>query len=154
MKPDDFIYADPPYDVEFRQYAKEGFEWPEQVRLAEWLAHHPGPVVLSNQGTDRVIDLYRECGFDTRTLPASYVISCTRTGLPRSRCWCGGISIHSCKPLSAFELLPNLSALVIVRTPLWPYQRRSRSPLAGGRIDPNIGAEDRDPPRPGGKRGG
>src|SRR5262249_12385022 len=42
----DFIYADPPYDVEFTKYAKEGFDWDDQVRTATWLARHPGPVVL------------------------------------------------------------------------------------------------------------
>src|SRR5919109_496163 len=28
----DFIYADPPYDVEFTQYSKQGFSWDDQVR--------------------------------------------------------------------------------------------------------------------------
>src|SRR5207245_6848436 len=32
LKADDFVYADPPYDVEFRQYSKDGFGWHEQVR--------------------------------------------------------------------------------------------------------------------------
>ena len=35
---DDFIYADPPYDVPFRQYSRHGFDWDEQERLARWLA--------------------------------------------------------------------------------------------------------------------
>jgi DNA adenine methylase len=55
LQPDDFIYADPPYDVEFTSYAKEGFSWEEQVRAAEWLARHPGPVVLSNQATEKLV---------------------------------------------------------------------------------------------------
>jgi DNA adenine methylase len=29
---DDFVYADPPYDVEFTQYAKGGFSWEDQER--------------------------------------------------------------------------------------------------------------------------
>src|SRR5271168_5298900 len=29
----DFVYADPPYDVEFTQYAKENFGWRDQERL-------------------------------------------------------------------------------------------------------------------------
>jgi len=37
----DFVYADPPYDVEFTQYAKGGFVWDDQVRTAEWLSTHP-----------------------------------------------------------------------------------------------------------------
>ncbi|HHY59112.1 MAG TPA: Dam family site-specific DNA-(adenine-N6)-methyltransferase, partial [Clostridia bacterium] len=38
LDPEDFVYADPPYDVEFTQYAAQGFTWEDQVRLAEWLA--------------------------------------------------------------------------------------------------------------------
>ena len=53
LEPDDFVYADPPYDVEFTHYSKGGFSWDDQVRTAKWLAKHPGPVVLSNQATPR-----------------------------------------------------------------------------------------------------
>jgi DNA adenine methylase len=77
VRPDDFIYADPPYDVEFTQYSKEDFDWEDQVRLAEWLAKHPGPVVLSNQATARVVKLYKKLGFATRLLDAPRKISCT-----------------------------------------------------------------------------
>lgn len=74
---DDFVYADPPYDVEFTQYAKEGFNWEDQVRLAEWLSIHKGPVVLSNQATKRIVKLYRDLGFKMQCLPAPRMISCT-----------------------------------------------------------------------------
>ena len=77
IKASDFIYADPPYDVEFRQYAKEGFSWQDQIRLAEWLASHTGPVVLSNQATDRIISLYKSLGFQLEFLEAPRMISCT-----------------------------------------------------------------------------
>src|SRR5262249_42020069 len=50
----DFIYADPPYDVEFTKYAKTGFNWDDQVRTATWLSVHKGPVVLVNQATERI----------------------------------------------------------------------------------------------------
>jgi DNA adenine methylase len=76
LRPDDFIYADPPYDVEFTQYSKEGFGWEEQVRLAEWLAAHPGPVVLSNQATPRVVKLYEDLGFSLEMHQAPRMISC------------------------------------------------------------------------------
>ncbi|MHB8627549.1 MAG: DNA adenine methylase [Aggregatilineales bacterium] len=76
-KPDDFIYADPPYDVEFTSYSKEGFTWDDQVRLAEWLAVHPGPVVLSNQATERIVRLYERFGFTLRYYQAPRRISCT-----------------------------------------------------------------------------
>ena len=72
----DFIYADPPYDVEFTSYSAGGFTWDDQRRLARWLAEHPGPVVASNQATPRVLRLYRKLGFEVRTVPAPRRISC------------------------------------------------------------------------------
>ena len=66
LKPDDFVYADPPYDVQFTHYSKGGFAWEDQVRAAEWLARHRGPVILSNQATKRIVALYKGLGF---TLP-------------------------------------------------------------------------------------
>jgi DNA adenine methylase len=74
---DDFVYADPPYDVEFTQYSKGGFGWSEQVRTAEWLAKHRGPVVLSNQATPRILELYRDLGYRLVRLNAPRRISCT-----------------------------------------------------------------------------
>ena len=84
LDPGDFIYADPPYDVPFRQYSREGFAWEDQVRLARWLARHAGPVALSNQATERIVGLYRELGFSLRFLDAPRMISCTgdRTRAP------------------------------------------------------------------------
>ena len=76
LKPDDFIYADPPYDVEFTQYSAGGFNWEAQVRLAHWLCKHPGPVALSNQLTPRIRELYSDLGFSLRTLDAPRRISC------------------------------------------------------------------------------
>ena len=73
----DFIYADPPYDVEFRQYSKEGFNWKDQVRLAHWLARFQGPVVASNQATERIVELYDSLGFQIKILDAPRMISCT-----------------------------------------------------------------------------
>lgn len=73
----DFIYADPPYDVEFRQYSKEGFDWEDQKRLAQWLSNHKGPVITSNQATDRILSLYDCFGFQIEVLDAPRMISCT-----------------------------------------------------------------------------
>lgn len=78
----DFIYADPPYDVQFRQYSSGGFAWEEQERLARWLARHPGPVALSNQATPRIVRLYRGLGFRLRFLDAPRMISCTGDRAP------------------------------------------------------------------------
>ena len=73
---EDFIYADPPYDVEFTQYSKEAFTWDDQMRLAEWLAGHSGPTILSNQATPRVVRLYTSLGFKLRYFQAPRRISC------------------------------------------------------------------------------
>jgi DNA adenine methylase len=82
LRSDDFIYADPPYDVEFTGYSQGGFSWDDQVRAAEWLAKHPGPVVLSNQATKRIVRLYKLLGFSIRYLKAPRLISCTGDRTP------------------------------------------------------------------------
>jgi len=82
LEPDDFVYADPPYDVEFTQYSKENFRWEDQVRLAQWLAEHKGPVVLSNQKTDRIVKLYKKLGFEIHFLKAPRMISCSGNRTP------------------------------------------------------------------------
>ena len=74
---DDFIYADPPYDVEFTTYSAGGFSWEDQVRTVDFLAAHPGPVVLSNQATPRIVKLYERLGFALSYLEAPRRISCT-----------------------------------------------------------------------------
>lgn len=76
IAPEDFIYADPPYDVEFTTYSAGGFAWNDQVRTAEWLAAHRGPVVLSNQATARIVKLYKKLGFKLEYLAAPRRISC------------------------------------------------------------------------------
>lgn len=74
---DDFIYADPPYDVEFTSYSAGGFGWDDQVRTAHWLSRHRGPVVVSNQATPRIIDLYSQLDFMITYLAGPRRISCT-----------------------------------------------------------------------------
>ena len=78
LQPDDFVYADPPYDVEFTQYSRHAFGWDEQVALVAWLVQHPGPVVLSNQATERIVDLYEQHNFTLEFVDAPRRIS--RTG--------------------------------------------------------------------------
>jgi DNA adenine methylase len=73
---DDFVYADPPYDVEFTAYSAGGFTWSDQERLAHWLAEHRGPVIASNQATPRICRLYKRLGFSVRKLAAPRRISC------------------------------------------------------------------------------
>ncbi len=78
----DFIYADPPYDVEFTQYSGNTFTWDDQVRLGKWLSSHRGPVVLSNQATERIIKLYSGLGFKLHYLEGPRRISCTGERTP------------------------------------------------------------------------
>lgn len=84
IEPSDFVYADPPYDVEFTTYSSGGFSWDDQVRTAELLATHRGPVVLSNQATPRIVELYETLGFQLTYLAGPRRISCTgdRTAAP------------------------------------------------------------------------
>jgi len=77
IETDDFLYVDPPYDVEFRSYSKEGFNWDDQIRLADWLATHRGPTILSNQATDRILGLYTKLGFSLHLVDAPRMINCT-----------------------------------------------------------------------------
>jgi DNA adenine methylase len=44
--------------------------------VAELLAKHRGPVLLSNQATQRIVDLYRRLKFDLKFLDAPRLISC------------------------------------------------------------------------------
>jgi DNA adenine methylase len=73
----DFVYADPPYDVEFTTYSPGGFSWEDQERTAQFLADHDGPVVISNQATPKIIELYEGLGFELSYLPGPRRISCT-----------------------------------------------------------------------------
>jgi len=76
LEADDFIYADPPYDVVFTQYSRGGFSWADQERTALWLTRHPGPVVLVNQATPRIEQLYRRLGYALTFVSAPRRISC------------------------------------------------------------------------------
>lgn len=78
----DFVYADPPYDVEFTTYSAGGFNWADQVRAAEWLAKHDGPVILVNQQTPRIEELYRSLGYEVDYLDAPRRISCNGDRTP------------------------------------------------------------------------
>ena len=73
----DFIYVDPPYDVEFTKYSKEDFTWNDQKRLIKWLSKQSCPVVISNQATKRIVELYKSSNFELRFLEAPRMISCT-----------------------------------------------------------------------------
>ena len=77
LRTGDFVYADPPYDVDFTTYSAGGFSWKDQIRTGEYLSKHNGPTVISNQATDRIIGLYQELGFTLTYFDAPRRISCT-----------------------------------------------------------------------------
>jgi DNA adenine methylase len=82
VKPGDFVYADPPYDVEFTAYSRGGFSWDDQTRTARAFARHRGPVVLVNQRTARIEDLYRSLGYQMELLNGPRRISCDGNRTP------------------------------------------------------------------------
>jgi DNA adenine methylase len=79
---DDFVYADPPYDVEFTQYSNGRFAWDDQERTAVWVSRHAGPSVLVNQATARIVRLYRQLGFRLFFVEGPRRISCTGDRTP------------------------------------------------------------------------
>ncbi len=79
IKANDFVYVDPPYDVEFRQYSAGGFSWEDQERVARWAAGLEVPVVISNQATERILELYKRLGFTLSTVEVPRFINCVGT---------------------------------------------------------------------------
>ncbi len=82
LEPEDWVYLDPPFDVEFTRYAKDDFTWDDQVRLARWAARHPGPIAASNQATERILHLYLSLGFQITVLSAPRRIACNGDRTP------------------------------------------------------------------------
>jgi DNA adenine methylase len=71
----DFLYVDPPYDVEFTKYSKDSFNWSDQKRLIDWLVELNQPIIASNQATTRIVKLYRDAGFKVKIIDAPRMIS-------------------------------------------------------------------------------
>ena len=71
----DFLYIDPPYDTPFTQYSKDNFLWGDQEKLANWLCETDNPMVVTNQATTRIIELYSDLGFTIETMAAPRRIS-------------------------------------------------------------------------------
>jgi len=65
------------YEGQFTQYSKGGFSWGDQILTADLLAKHDAPVILSNQATPRIVELYRDLGYKLIKLDAQRRISCT-----------------------------------------------------------------------------
>jgi len=76
VRSSDFVYLDPPYDATFTKYSKGGFDWDDQLTLAEIAASLNCPVVISNNGTSRIRKLYKRLGFTLKTVQVRRSISC------------------------------------------------------------------------------
>ena len=79
IREDDFIYADPPYDVEPLFY-NNNFDWDNQVRLAEFLGKQSVPTIISNEPTDRIISLYKDCGMSIYYIESPRKFAIQHTG--------------------------------------------------------------------------
>jgi DNA adenine methylase len=75
--PGDLVFADPPYADVFSTYAAGGFGWAAQEALAAYLSKLNLPVVATNNGAPKVLELYRDYGFNVQTINAPRKISCT-----------------------------------------------------------------------------
>lgn len=79
----DVVYCDPPYEPlpgtsGFTSYAPGGFNWDDQIALAECCvaAHQRGArVVISNSSAPRIIELYQQHGFELNYVRARRAIS-------------------------------------------------------------------------------
>jgi DNA adenine methylase len=81
-QPDDFVFVDPPYDTEFTAYDGRRFTWEDQICVAGRFARHPGPVVVTNQGTERILELYRHFGYKIETTEAPRSINARGSRAP------------------------------------------------------------------------
>lgn len=108
----DFLYVDPPYDVPFTSYSAQGFSWSDQERLGHWCHNHKGPTLISNQATPRVLELYRDLGFQITLCQAPRRISCTGDRTPAEE-------------VLALRNIPDR----IVREALYARQRLEKGPF-------------------------
>lgn len=63
LEPDDFVYADPPYDGTFGNYTEGGWSRDQMEALACLLRSHPGPVVLMNAATPWITSMLGSLGY-------------------------------------------------------------------------------------------
>ena len=80
----DVVYCDPPYaplnaTARFTDYSAGGFNWQQQVELAEWafrLSRRGIQVVISNHDIQSIADLYQQRGADMDQFRIRRTISC------------------------------------------------------------------------------
>ena len=81
LNPDDFVYADPPYDVEFTHYSKGGFSWTTRFARRSGSRSIPGPSFVE-PGHARDQEALRVAGLLAHLVEAPRRISCTGDRTP------------------------------------------------------------------------
>ena len=84
VKQEDVVYCDPPYaplsnTAYFTNYSSGGFNWEQQIELADWAGKLSGRgirVVISNHDIDSITKLYRDCGANMDQFKVRRTISC------------------------------------------------------------------------------
>jgi len=84
IKKGDVVYCDPPYaplsnTAYFTDYASGGFNWEQQIELAEWARKLSGQgikVVISNHNIKSITDLYKNGGAAMEQFKVTRTISC------------------------------------------------------------------------------
>ncbi|EGQ7973435.1 Dam family site-specific DNA-(adenine-N6)-methyltransferase [Vibrio parahaemolyticus] len=69
----DLLLADPPYAGTFSNYSGKGFNFNQQIQVADWLADHSMPMIACNSLNRELARIYKARGF-----------SIYRTDVPRS----------------------------------------------------------------------
>lgn len=79
LDPDDFVYADQPYDGTFNGYTEEGWTFEDAESVAVLLRDHPGRVMLMNAATEPILKLYRDLGYHVNVLTGSQRMHASRS---------------------------------------------------------------------------
>jgi len=77
LKDSAFHFIDSPYDQAFSGYSKESFEWEDQIRTIEWAAKLEGPVLMTNNATDAILEELTKNGFDYKIVPKKHIVGPT-----------------------------------------------------------------------------
>ncbi len=71
----DFIFIDPPYDTEFRDYAQNDFDLNDQNRLANILQNINARIMIIIKDTPFIRNLYLQRGFNIQEFDKTYMVN-------------------------------------------------------------------------------
>ena len=83
LQDDDFLFLDPPYDETFDHYITTRFCWEDHRTLAAIAGQHPGPAIICNSPTKRVIELYERAGLTVEIIDKGG--QCMQAGKPGAK---------------------------------------------------------------------